>query len=139
MRAKNQAELERMLKRDLLRAMKAGSKKILEDLYESAGEFYTGTDPKMYERTGALGDTPMISDIYDGGKEISFTAGFDDTGKYTTGKNPTMHDVLDLADKGITNSSVGILRPAVGNMGFVESSENKIEKTMDTIIGNAFN
>lgn len=139
MTIKNDKELERALKKDLRKAMQFGADKVLADMFESAGEFYTDTEPKMYERTGALANTPNTTGLSDEGNGYSFDAYFDDKGSYTTGKNPSMHDVLDLADKGITNSSVGKLRPAVGNMGFVDNADKKIEKTMDETLGKFFN
>lgn len=138
MTVKNSAELEKALKQQLKKAMSVGSKKVLADMYESAGSFYTGGEPVLYERTGALGDTPETTDVTVDGDTVSFKAYFDDAGGYSTGKNPTMHDVLDLANYGITNSSVGNLRRTVGKSGFVEEADKKIEQTMDSVLSQFF-
>lgn len=136
--ARNNEDLRRMLMKDLRKAMKVGSEKALADMYEQTGDFYTGGEPKIYERTGALGDTPRTTEISVEGDSVSFKAYFDENHDYTTGKKPTMHDVLDLADKGITNSSVGNLRRAVGKTGFVERADQQIQKTMDDTLGSFF-
>lgn len=135
---KNKAELERELLRSLKKAMNLGSKRVLGEMYDKVGQFYTGAEPKMYVRTGALANTPEVTEVSSDGNEVSFTAYFDDTGRYSTGKRPTMHDVLDLANYGKTDSSVGTLYPAVGKGGFVERADANIEKIMDSTLRQFF-
>ena len=138
MTVKNSAELEKALTQQLKKAMNLGAKKVLGDMYESTGEFYSSGEPVMYERTGALGDTPETTDVTVDGNVFSFKAYFDDAGGYSTGKNPTMHDVLDLANFGMTSSSVGNLRRTVGKSGFVQKADDKIEQTMDSVLSQFF-
>lgn len=128
MDARNSAELKKMLLKEARKAMTVVSKKAMADMQEETAGFYAGTTPKQYERTGALMDTPSTTPISAKGDELEFSAYLDDTGSYTTGKNPTMHDVLELADRDNRSSSVGYLAPVVGNGGFWERSEAKIEK-----------
>jgi len=139
MTAKNNKELETMLMAQLKKAMRVGSEKVLAEMYDKTGSFYTGGEPKQYERTGALGDTPKTTVISTTGNGVEFTAYFDDAHQYTTGKKPTMHDVLDLANYGITNSSVGKLRNAVGKRGFVDEADANIQKIMNDTLGQFFN
>lgn len=127
--ANNMSELNAMLMKELVKAMNITSDKMLEDMYDETGKFYTKGHPKMYQRTGALGDTPRITAVTTGVNSASFEAYLDETHGYTTGKTPSMHDVLELANYGNTNSSVGYLRPALGSKGFWEKSEKKMEKT----------
>ena len=128
MNIKNSAELKKALMREARKAMTVVSKKAMADMQEETAGFYAGTNPKVYERTGALMDTPSTTPVSSHGDELEFDAYLDDTGRYTTGKNPTMHDVLELADRGNHNSSVGYLASAKGNRGFWERAEEKIEK-----------
>lgn len=138
MAAKNIKELNAMLQKELRKAMNVVSEKTLEDMYEETGEFYTQGEPKMYVRTGALGDTPRTTSLSSTNNSVSFEAYLDEKHQYTTGKNPSMKDVLKLANNGITNSSVGKLRKTVGKQGFWEEAEKKIEKDLDNTLSSFF-
>lgn len=138
MNVRNMKELERAMLQEIKKAMNVASKKMLADMYDETGKYYTGSQPKVYERTGALGDTPKVTPTTTSGNSIQFEAYLDDTHQYTSGKNPTMTDVLNLANYGTTNSSVGKLRATVGNRGFWERAVIKIENTFDETMRNFF-
>lgn len=138
MTAKNMKQLEAMLMKQLKKAMGVASKKALTDLYEETGSFYTEGNPKMYERTGALMNTPRTTPLSCGSKSVSFNAYLDENYTYTTGKNPTMHDVLELTNDKKTSSSVGKLRPALGKSGYWEETEEKIKEDFEDTIKSFF-
>ena len=134
MTAKNMTQLKQMIMKRAEKAMSVASEKMLADMYDETAGFYTGGEPTMYERTGALGDTPRTTAPTVSGDTVSFEAYLDTSHNYTTGKNPTMLDVLNLANDGITNSSVGNLRETVGNQGFWDRAKEKMEKSFyDTL------
>jgi hypothetical protein len=139
MKTKNMNQLNQMLLRQAQKAMNVVSEKTLSDMYEETADFYTGGEPDKYIRTGALGDTPKTSPLNTVGNEVSFNAYLDTNHTYTTGKNPTMLDVLNLANNGITSSSVGNLRPTVGKKEFWERAEEKIEEDLKNTMGAFFN
>lgn len=133
--AKNMKELNNMLMKQLGKAMNSAAKRMEADMYEQTGDFYTGKEPKKYQRTGALGDTPSttaptVETTATGGK-ITFDAYLDTSGNYTTGKNPSMKDVLNLANYGISPTAPNHLRATVGKKGFWERAEENMEKTLD--------
>ena len=134
MRVNSTEELERALMRNMRNAMKSVEAKALADMYDETGKFYTGGEPKEYQRTGALGDTPRTTKPTLSGDTVEFKAYLDTSGGYTTGKKPSMEQVLTLADKG----SYPGLRPTVGKGGFWERAEQKIEKALDTTMKAAF-
>lgn len=136
--AKNMKELEQMLLKEMRKAMNVASDKMLADMHEETADFYTGGTPKKYIRTGALRDTPRVSSISSNGNELSFQAYLDQNHVYTTGKHPTMLDVLNLANNGINNSSVGYLNSTVGRSGFWDNAEEKMKKTLDDTMKNFF-
>lgn len=138
MTANNMSQLEAMLMKELKKSMHIASEKMLADMYDNTSKFYTKGNPKEYERTGALGDTPKITALTVNGNSVSFDAYLDNTHQYTTGKNPNMEDVLKLANSGITNSSVGKLRPALGRTGFWEASENEMDKILNRTLSKFF-
>lgn len=129
--ASNMDELNAMLISEMRKAMNLASNQMLPDMYGETYKFYTKGKPKEYERTGALGDTPKVSPLTTMGNIVYFDAYLDTTHQYTTGKNPNMLDVLNLANSGITKSSVGYLRPTLGKKGFWEAAEKKIDKVFN--------
>lgn len=122
-------ELNAMLMKEIKKSMNVASEKMLADMYEETYKFYTKGKPKSYQRTGALGDTPRTTAQTVAPNTVSFDAYLDTSHQYTTGKNPNMLDVLNLANSGITQSSVGYLKPTLGKKGFWEASVKKIDKT----------
>lgn len=140
MTAHNMQELDAMLMRELKKAMNVTSNKALGEMYGETGGFYTGGEPKMYERTGALGDTPRTTSIRTGGKTVSFEAYLDQKHQYTTGDEPTMDKVLNLANSGIpwTTKSGSSARRTVGKRGFWERAEKKIGKSFEKTLGSFF-
>lgn len=139
MEARNMEQLNAMLLKEVRKAMQITSEKSLAAMHEETGNFYTsGDDPIMYKRTGALGDTPKTTALNVQGNMVEFSAYLDTTHRYTTGKSPTMLDVLNLADKHITDSSVGKLRLTLGSSGFWKRSEKKIEREFKKTMGKFF-
>lgn len=102
MAAKNMKELEDMMLKEMRKAMNVASEKILEDMYKETEGYYTSGNPKKYVRTEALGDTPRTTSISSAGDTVSFKAYLDTNYKYTTGDNPNMEQVLNLANYGKT-------------------------------------
>lgn len=139
MTANNMKQLNDMLMKELRKAMNVTSKKVLADMYEETGGFYTKGNPTMYKRTGALGDTPRATSVSVSGNEASFDAYLDKNHKYTTGAKPTMEDVLNLTKKTpIHNSSVGYLRSAKGRGGFWERANEKMGERLDETLNKFF-
>lgn len=127
--ATDMQKLEAMLKKEMKSAMKKVSRSALRHMQDEVNQFYNSPDPVMYHRTGALWETPTVSEISETADAVSFDAYLDTRHQYTTGKQPNMLDVLRLANNGITQSSVGTLRPTVGQGGFWERAEEKIEQS----------
>ena len=85
-----------MLMDRLETAMEEVADKSLDEMQKTTNAFYSG-DPKKYERTGALRDTPRVSDVQRGGDSVSVEARLDTSGSYSTGSNPSMGTVLNWA------------------------------------------
>ena len=137
-------QLNAILIKKLGKAMNVTANKVLADMYDETGKFYTVGKPVMYERTGALGDTPKttlptISSLGNGG-EVSFDAYLDTNHQYKSGDNPSMQQVLKLANYGTpwTTASGATAKPTVGKSGFWERAENKMEKTLNRTLKKFF-
>lgn len=133
MAAKNMKELEQMLLKEMRKAMNVASERMLADMYDETGSFYTQGNPKMYQRTGMLGDTPKTTAVSSSGNVVSFRAYLDTSGGYTTGDNPSMTQVLDLANYGKpwTTKGGSLARATLGKKGFWERAEKKMQRTLD--------
>ena len=123
MQATNMAQLEAMLQKEMQKAMRVASDKMLASTNEKVYGFYTEGNPKVYQRTGALGDTPRTTAISNTGNTSSFDVYLDQNHSYTTGTF-TMGQVLDAAE----NHKYGVL----GKPHFWEESEQEIEKGLDS-------
>lgn len=135
------AELEKMLLKEMEKAMRVASEKSLEDLYEGVGTFYdNGKQPAQYERTGALMNTPRTTALTTGVNSVSFDAYLDESHKYTSGSNPTMTKVLYLANDGspFTTKNGYPARRNVGQRGFWEKGLKKVEKDFEDTMGKFF-
>ena len=132
--AKNMLELENLILKEMRKALNITSKKALADMQEQTGDFYTGGEPVMYERTGALGNTPMTTSISVTGNTVSFDAYLDTQYTYTTGSNPSMEAILGLAE---TGSYTG-LAPVVGKQGFWKRAHQNIQKDFDDTMRSFF-
>ena len=140
--AKNMKALKNMLLAELAAAMYEAKLKSLDALKDGTDYFYEGTSPKMYKRTGKLGNTPSVTnvDLRSTGSSMSasFNAYLDASGGYTTGKKPSMKSVLELANYGISPTEPDHLRATVGNRGFWEKSEENIEQILNETIAKHF-
>lgn len=135
--AKNMQELEEMLKKEMKTAMEKVSKQALADMQYETNDFYKGTTPTMYKRTDNLKNSPRVTDVKENGNAVSFTAHLATGGDYTSGKNPSVIDVFNMAED--HNNNPADLRYALGKQGFWKRSEQKIEKDLEQEMKNIFN
>ena len=135
---KNMKELRSAVMKEIEKAMYIVSEIALADMQEETYDFYTGGEPVRYQRTGALGDTPKTTPQTVSDKTVSFDAYLDLSHTYTTGKMPTMLDVLRLTNDRITDSSVGYLRYAVGKPHYWDRAEVKMEKSLQSVMEKFF-
>lgn len=133
-------DLERMLRKEVKEAMRQTSGNMFRDMYEETQDFYSQGNPHIYKRTGALGTTPRVTKTVSSGDEVSFDAYLDQKYVYATGDNPTMGQVLDLANYGIpwTTHGGATARATLGKKGFWERAEEKMEKTLDNTMSQFF-
>lgn len=140
--ARNMKQLNKLLMNELRKAMKEVEKTALADMQEAVDSFYAGGSPKMYERTGALGETPEVDNFEitytDTGGMAKFNAKLDDSHQYTTGKKPSMKTVLALANDWVSPPPPHHLRETVGEPEFWQSAEREMEKSLNSIIVSHF-
>lgn len=134
MAAKTLAELEKAIMKEIVSTMRETEYMAIGDMDEGIDVFYSGGTPVMYKRTGQLRSTPKTSGVEVEGNSASFKAYLDQSGGYTTGKQPSMATVLQLANYG----NVSGYRPTVGAKGFWEYSEKLIEESLNKAFSSRF-
>lgn len=140
--AKNMKRLNAMLTNQLRKAMNEINHAALADMQEAVDSFYAGGQPKMYERTGALGETPEVSAVRmsfsESGGSGEFEARLNDKHQYTTGKRPSMKAVLKLANDWESPPPPHHLRETAGQPEFWQDAEKEMEKSLSKIIEENF-
>ena len=132
--AYNDDELARLIMQDIQSAVQETETKAVDDMKYGMEYFYSGGPPKSYKRTEQLKKTPRTSKIRVTKTHAEFKAYLEDSGGYTTGKHPSMAQVLDLTE---TGSSPG-LNPAVGNTGYWDLTCQLIENDFDSAMQQYF-
>ena len=128
-------ELKEQIEQRMRRGMVEASSTALQDMKSATQFFYHGGFPKKYKRTGALGNTPEVETVTGDSSGMRFTARLNQDHQYSTGDNPSMNQVLQLANYGnpwvITNPHNGdeyLAKPTVGSQGFWEKAEEDIKQ-----------
>lgn len=115
--------------------MHEASQEAKKDMDSEMDNFYTSKKPKVYKRTGEMKKTPKVTPITTQitspvSGSVSFEASLETSHRYTSGKNPTMTQVLEVAENH-KKASYYKLRPPVGRQGFWKRSEEEIEKDLN--------
>lgn len=115
--------------------MHEASQEAKKDMDSEMDNFYTSKKPKEYKRTGEMKKTPKVTPITTQitspvSGSVSFEASLETSHRYTSGKNPTMTQVLEVAENH-KKASYYKLRPPVGRQGFWKRSEEEIEKDLN--------
>jgi hypothetical protein len=72
--ATNMGQLRKMIQDEMKQAMNEAHSKIEADMKKELSEFYSQGSPKIYVRTGALGQSSRTTGISGGGNTLSFEA-----------------------------------------------------------------
>lgn len=135
-------QLNQALMNKLRSAMSVVNAKVLADMYQETGSFYTQGKPTIYVRTGALGDSPRTTSLtatQNGGGSVSFEAYLQENNYLVpnpafTSRGYSSHfsgkEVLEAAE----NHTAHIL----GKPGFWKRSEEKFQKELDSTLQQFF-
>jgi len=128
--ASNMAQIEDEIKQMLLKACKEMAVKAKREMQEETWDFYFGGMPAVYQRTGSLGNTPEVTPVSVSGNSITFDAYLNQDYTYTTGKRPSMNEVLQLANEG----ELAGFRPVVGKTGFWDRAKERMKGEWQDIL-----
>jgi hypothetical protein len=137
-------QLNQQLLNRLKKAMNVANTKILSDMYQETGSFYTQGHPEVYIRTGALGDSPRTtsSTISKGGLggSVSFEAYLNQSLGYQT-PNPAFTSIglaSHFSDTEVLESAENHEANIKGKPGFWKRSESKFQKELNSAIRQFF-
>lgn len=116
----NKSQLEKALMKAIEAGMSDASNKIHDAAYEELYDFYSSPDPKMYQRTGALLNSPNKTALSRSGDSVSFEVLLDDNYSYSTGTYSAA-EVISAAETGYAPARI------VGQPHFWERTENRID------------
>ena len=120
---------------EMEKAMNEVEKKSIKRIDNAILRFYSGGTPVKYQRTGHLMDTRETDPVTRGGLSVNFRAYLDDgVGGYSTGKKPSMAEVLNLTIRGHSSG----LRPAVGSLGWWWTAQKDIKNDLDSTFAKHF-
>ena len=127
--ADNDDQLAQLILADMQTAVQATEKKAMDAMRKGIEYFYAGGFPDRYIRTEQLKKTPRTTGVQvKSKKHVEFDAFLDESlPNYTTGKHPSMGEVLQLTNEG----SYPGLRPAVGSPGYWDWAEVQIGKDFE--------
>ena len=140
MGATNIEQLRQQILAAMRDAVSEAQEDIQKDMEDELKSFYSHGKPSRYTRTGALGETARTTDISVSGNSVSFTAYLDQSGSYTSGSNPSMGDVLRLANygKAFTTKNGYTARPTLGKGGFWERAEERFQNSLNSALSRHF-
>lgn len=116
----NKSQLEKALIKAVEAGMTEASNKIQDAAYEELYDFYSSPDPKVYQRTGALLQSPNKTEVSRSGDSVSFEVFLDDNYAYSTGTYSAA-EVISAAETGYAPARI------VGQPHFWERTENRID------------
>ncbi len=142
--ATSMGELENMLRTELRVAMQEVRTKDLEDMLKETQRFYTIGNPRIYQRTGALGSSPRTTPLSGGGNTVSFEAYLNQNqGWYGRGNpNPAFTSrgyASYFSPLQILNAAEYHFARVKGRPGFWHRSELRFQINLDRTLATHFN
>ena len=138
--ASSMAELEKMIMDDMYKAMSVARTKAEQDTKDEVQSFYSQGSPKIYKRTGKLGQSVRANGANRGGKTVEFTVWLDQALTYLV-PNPaftsrgfasyfTTPEIFEAAEGGTSGVQ--------GRPGFWARSFEKIKSDTDDALSMYF-
>jgi hypothetical protein len=137
---KNMDDLKQAILKEMESAMNDMKSKAEEVMKDETGKYHNGTSPRIYHPTGNLASSPKTSNIDKGGDTISFKAYLDESLSYE-GENQrlralgfvsrfTTPEAYRAAEEGTSHT--------IGNHGFWQRSETRIEQELNSVFSSHF-
>ena len=126
-------ELEQMFQKEMQSAMNELNARALQDMKEETANFYSIGSPRLYTRTGGLGNSPTVTGVSGGGNFLEFKMYLNpNQGWYGRGNpNPAFTKrgyASYFSPMQILNAAEYHFAHVLGRPGFWRRSELKVER-----------
>lgn len=121
------AALERQIMKDMQTAAQRSKDKIEMELFMNVNDYYDGSTPQRYQRTGTLLTSPDSTPVQGSGKHLEFSVYMNDGISYSTGTFSGAQ-VIDATERGGAGT--------IGNHGYFQRTEEAAQKILDSEFNN---
>lgn len=121
------AALERQIMKDMQSAAQRSKDKIEMELFMNVNDYYDGSTPQRYQRTGTLLTSPNSTPVQGSGKHLEFSVYMNDGISYSTGTFSGAQ-VIDATERGGAGT--------IGNHGYFQRTEEAAQKILDSEFNN---
>ena len=121
------AALERQIMKDMQSAAQRSKNKIEMELFMNVNDYYDGSTPQRYQRTGTLLTSPDSTPVQGIGKHLEFSVYMNDGISYSTGTFSGAQ-VIDATEYGGART--------IGNHGYFKRTEESAQKILDSEFNN---
>ena len=121
------AALERQIMKDMQSAARRSKDKIEMELFMNVNDYYDGSTPQRYQRTGTLLTSPDSTPVQGSGKHLEFSVYMNDGISYSTGTFSGAQ-VIDATERGGAGT--------IGNHGYFQRTEEAAQKILDSEFNN---
>lgn len=119
--------LERQIMRDIQSATNRAKDRIEMELFMNVNNYYDGSTPQRYQRTGTLLTSPDSTEVQGSGKHLEFSVFMDDGISYSTGTF-SGGQVIDATESGGAGT--------IGNHGYFQQTEEAVQRILDSEFNN---
>ena len=123
----NFAALERQIMKDITSAANRAKDRIEMELLLNVNNYYDGSSPQIYQRTGTLLTSPDSTSVQVNGKSLEFSVYMNDGISYSTGTFSGTQ-VIEATEKGTAGT--------IGNHGYFQRTEDKVESILNSEFAN---
>ena len=121
------SDLERQIMKDMQSAARRSKDKIEMELSMNVNDYYDGSTPQRYQRTGTLLTSPDSTPVQGSGKHLEFSVYMNDGISYSTGTFSGAQ-VIDATERGGAGT--------IGNHGYFQRTEEAAQKILDSEFNN---
>ena len=121
------AALERQIMKDMRSAANRAKDRIEMELFMNVNDYYDGSTPQRYQRTGTLLTSPDSTPVQGSGKHLEFSVYMNDGISYSTGTFSGAQ-VIDATERGGAGT--------IGNHGYFQRTEEAAQKILDSEFNN---
>lgn len=121
------SDLERQIMKDMQSAAQRSKDKIEMELFMNVNDYYDGSTPQRYQRTGTLLTSPDSTPVQGSGKHLEFSVYMNDGISYSTGTFSGAQ-VIDATERGGAGT--------IGNHGYFQRTEEAAQKILDSEFNN---